>query len=473
LTDKTVIELFPTHRAFAVRITGKPWIYTIGACTGRVIALASPRDETSGMGPYDITRVLTHEFTHTVTLAATHNRIPHWFTEGLAVFQENAPRPFTWVTLLAESVRADRLFTLESIDWGFMRPRRPDDRQLAYAQSEWMCEYIVERFGYDALNDMIVRFREGEVQRDVFVDRLKIDPTGFDRAFKDWARSRVKQWGFDLAPPEDPVELRKQVEEHPDDAALLSRLARAEFDRGNYDQARKDARRAIDLDKDEPDALEVLGTVLVMLAREEKNEPDRRTFEDEAEFALRRLLDLDPDGWTAPRLLGEIALRRDNHEDAASFLERLQRHCPMDPTSWRGLAGIHLERGDYDEALPQLTELARIDGGDPQVPVEIARIHKRRGRLPEAQYWYRRALSLDPFSVETHKDLGDTCMKAGDTRLALTQYRILTELEPERARHFESAAYAANKLGDTDQARSLAERAIQLDPSSDARSLLP
>ncbi len=108
LTSKTIVEFFPTHREFGVRITGKPWIHTIGACTGRVIALASPGDS-AHLPTYDVARVLKHEFTHTVTLEATLNRIPHWFTEGLAVYQEDAPRNFMWCELLANAARRDRL----------------------------------------------------------------------------------------------------------------------------------------------------------------------------------------------------------------------------------------------------------------------------------------------------------------------------------------------------------------------------
>ena len=171
LAGRTIVEFFPTHRAFGVRITGKPWIHTVGASTGRVIAMVSPRDA-AHLNPYDLARVLRHEFTHTVTLEATRNRIPHWFTEGLAVHQEDAPRSFDWMELLADAVRRDRLFTLESIDWGFIRPRRKDDRQLAYAQSEWMCEYLVERFGYDILNGMLSRFRRGETQAHVFAEQV-------------------------------------------------------------------------------------------------------------------------------------------------------------------------------------------------------------------------------------------------------------------------------------------------------------
>jgi tetratricopeptide (TPR) repeat protein len=41
---KTVIELMPDHKRFAVRITGMPFIHTIAACTGPVIAMEVPRE---------------------------------------------------------------------------------------------------------------------------------------------------------------------------------------------------------------------------------------------------------------------------------------------------------------------------------------------------------------------------------------------------------------------------------------------
>ena len=39
---KTLIEVFPTHDAFSVRTTGAPWIATMGASTGRIIAAHFP-----------------------------------------------------------------------------------------------------------------------------------------------------------------------------------------------------------------------------------------------------------------------------------------------------------------------------------------------------------------------------------------------------------------------------------------------
>lgn len=475
LSEKTIIEIFPTHRAFGVRVTGKPWIHTVGASTGRIIALASPRESTELMGRYNLARVLKHEFTHTVTLAATDNRIPHWFTEGLAVYEEDAPRPFAWSELLADAVRRDRLFTLESVDWGFIRPRRPTDRQMAYAQSEWMVEYIVERFGYDMIQTMVSRFRAGKTQSEVFTGELGVEPEKFDRAFHDWARAQVAKWNchFTLTPLEDIKELRTQAAKEDAGASVLGRLARAEFDESEYERAMAAARRALALDENEPNGLEVVTSVLTLLSQKEKSEAGKREYEDEALPLLERFMRVDPNSSAASKHFAEIALRRKEWDRAADTLKRLQRLCPVDPASWGGLAGIYLERGEEELALPQLIELARIEQNDPAIPQKVASIVRRRGELREAQYWYRQALSIDPSSADLHQALGDVCMQTGDSEAALREYKTLTELQPTNAKHFEAAALAAHKLGAAQQAEALARQALKLDPQSQVRSLVP
>ena len=163
----TIVELFPDHYGFSVRISTRPFIATVGACSGRVIALASPRRETA-FGIFNWRTVLRHEFAHAVTLDATGNRIPHWMTEGLAVSMEQAPRSLETKMELAAAVRQDQLFTLETIDWGFIRPRKSGDRAQAYAQSEWMIEYIAERYGEGAVGRLLKAFRDGLNQKEAF-----------------------------------------------------------------------------------------------------------------------------------------------------------------------------------------------------------------------------------------------------------------------------------------------------------------
>jgi hypothetical protein len=91
-----VIEVMPDHERFAVRITGMPFVHTIAACTGPVIAMEVPREgpPSKHMGLFDWPRVIQHEYTHTITLGQTRNRIPHWLTEAAAVSMEPAPRSY-------------------------------------------------------------------------------------------------------------------------------------------------------------------------------------------------------------------------------------------------------------------------------------------------------------------------------------------------------------------------------------------
>lgn len=194
---KTIIEVFPTHAGFSVRTTGAPWIGTVGASTGRVIALVAPRREGKTLGPFNWLQVLRHEYTHTVTLSMTENRIPHWMTEGLAVLEERTPMRWDWVPMLYEAVTKDGLFTMDGLTWGFVRPRRPSDRQLAYAQSFWTCQYIEERWGRDAILAMLQAFRAGASEQQVFRDVLKTGLDEFYRDFVAWTKQQVAGWGYD------------------------------------------------------------------------------------------------------------------------------------------------------------------------------------------------------------------------------------------------------------------------------------
>jgi tetratricopeptide (TPR) repeat protein len=210
---KTMIEVFPTHDAFSVRTTGSPWIATVGASTGRVIALVSPRKGALTLGTFNFTQVLRHEFTHTVTLGATENRIPLWFTEGLAVQQEHTPVRWEWVPMLYSAVTHGQLFDLDSLTWAFVRPRRPIDRQLAYAESSWICQYIEETYGHDAILRMLAEFRAGRTQDEVFQNALKVDQGKFFDAFCKWCGGQIATWGYDSETDKKYKELREQGED--------------------------------------------------------------------------------------------------------------------------------------------------------------------------------------------------------------------------------------------------------------------
>lgn len=210
---KTFIEVFPTHEAFSVRTTGSTWLPTVGASTGRVIALVAPRAGKTTMGTFNWARVLRHEYTHTVTLGATDNRIAHWFTEGLAVWEEQSPVPWDWVPMLYQAVSKKEFFPLDQLTWAFVRPKRPIDRQLAYAESFWICQYVEETYGHDAILKMLDLMRHADRQEDVFPKVTGRTIPQFMDEFQAWAQKQVAKWGYDEESNKKYAELRKRGED--------------------------------------------------------------------------------------------------------------------------------------------------------------------------------------------------------------------------------------------------------------------
>ena len=221
---KTYIEVFPTHDAFSVRTTGSPWIGTVGASTGRVIALVAPRKGKYTMGAFNWAQVLRHEYTHTVTLSATDNRIAHWMTEGLAVLQEKTPLRWEWIPMLNDAVKKKKLFTLDNLTWGFVRPRRPQDRALAYAQSFWICEYIDEKYGRPSILKMLEEFRTGRNEEETFEKVLGKSVEKFQEEFFAWTDKQVADWGYDDETTKKVKELEPKAQAALDDRQYAEAL---------------------------------------------------------------------------------------------------------------------------------------------------------------------------------------------------------------------------------------------------------
>ena len=145
---KTLIEIFSRtegldgHQLFSARMVGLPYIGTVAASTGRIVAMASP-NEPDARRQMNWARVLTHELVHVVTLQQTRFNCPHWYTEGLAVWSERCRRPDKWNKLLRDRVAKGKLFNLDTLNFGFARPQSGDDWQLAYCQAELYVEYML------------------------------------------------------------------------------------------------------------------------------------------------------------------------------------------------------------------------------------------------------------------------------------------------------------------------------------------
>lgn len=469
--DKTIIEIFPTHRKFAVRITHQPFIHTIGACTGRVIAMDAPRPTTGFGRAFNWAQVLRHEFVHTITLAATRNRIAHWLTEGLAVYQEDAGRPWSWCLLLSRRLRQGSLYSLDALDWGFIRPQRPGDRQLAYAQSEWICEYLVETFGYASILSILDHMRD-RVPIEEAIKRVTGQSTAkISEGFRRWAVGQVRSWNLPTDPLPNRLVVKGKLLLGPDDAALHAQLAETLLFDGQIDEARAAARRALELDENERRALAVLCEIADALAERAPDDDDKLVALRAARQHAERLAALEPQNWPALRVLANSAALSGDAPAALQHFEQLKQRYPLDPASYRWLAAHYLEDGQTDAALSDLIDVWRAGMDDAKVAGEIAGIYQRRNDDRQALLWYREAAHVDPYDVGTHERLGQLHLKLNEAEPALRELRILAELEPDRAKRWEELALLYRRLGEHDKAREAARQALRLDANSRVKPL--
>jgi tetratricopeptide (TPR) repeat protein len=470
LKDKTIIEVFPDHREFGVRIHGKPWIHTVGACTGRVIAMDAPRVGVSR--PYHYASVLRHEFTHTVTLAATNNRIPHWLTEGLAVLQEDRQRSWMWSEMLANRLRTNSLFSISEIDWGFIRPRRQDDRQVAYAQSEWMCEFLIDRFGYDIINEILKRIRGGEVLADIIAKLCKWTPHQFDEQFRAYARAEAADWGLPLDAPVDDQALGWLLQIYPDHAGLWAERADRQLQEGQFEAAQVASDLALEIDDSDEVALKVAARMRVSQANRVQSRNEAMQLLDQSQELYAKLAALYPDDPVAPAALAQAALSDEDHPAAEKWALKLRALQPRNPASHRVLSACYLHSKQDEQALSELLAMQQHDENNPDAARQIARIYLDRNNKQEAAYWFRESIHIDAYDAATHRQLGELLLELGRTTEAIREYRVLTMLEPQSARSFTDLAMAHHRVGDQDAARDAARRAVALDPNSPARQFL-
>jgi len=395
---KTLIEIMPNKQWFAVRITGMPDIWTIAACTGPVIALTPPRIGAKQSGTFDWYRVLRHEFVHTVTLDQTNNRIPHWFTEASAVSQEPAPRDYQTCQLLASALLSDELFDLDEINWGFVRPKKPTDRPQAYAQSHWMFEYIVHRFGHDTILKMLKLAREGVAENRIIPEATGQSAEAFMSQFKQWAHGEVKAWGLNPTPGREKLlkELRgseqntrqrvtELLKEHPDHPDLLQLAARSAMQRDEDEAAFSLLMRYASARPVDPWADEQIASLAVKLGRPQQ-----------AISHLETLDRLDQSTGQHAETLMQIYRKAGQHEQALRAAERVLIRRPYDATMRESAATLALQAGVMDHALRHIKALTAIE---PKIVIHLVRlaaIYHKMDRPAEARAAAVEAKKLDP-----------------------------------------------------------------------------
>ena len=187
LEEPVVVELYPEHDDFAVRIAGLPGIGLLGVTFGYLVAMDSPSGRDDGEFHWGTT--LWHEMAHVFTLEATDHLVPRWFSEGVSVFEEwsTGPLPGRHVPLhVLEAMEEEKFLPVADLDSGFIRPSYEGQIMVSYMQAGLICQYIERRWGQQGLVAMLEFYREGLDTTEAIQQALGVSAEVLDRGFQEF-----------------------------------------------------------------------------------------------------------------------------------------------------------------------------------------------------------------------------------------------------------------------------------------------
>ena len=394
------VELYPDHADFSVRSVGLAGVGLLGVCFGPVVAMDSPAARSRGEFNWGST--LWHELAHVFHLSMTANRVPRWFSEGLAVYEERIARPGWGGDVTPDFLLAyldGRLLPVSQLNNGFVRPSYPEQVIHSYFQASLVFEFIEQRWGFDVIRASLNAYRDSKNPDAVLLEQLQLDSAALDAAFDDYLKTRYAtalnalSKDVESGQPTEPAEPSDRVTAEtalPDKYFDQLKLGQLLYEQGNLDLA---------------------------------------------ELFLQR----------AQQLFPEYA-----GEDSSYWL----------------LANLYLQQEQYPQAETQLEQLIAINAEHYPAQLELAKLRIRRGDNAAAAEVLEAAIYIYPYDIELHQDLASYQAALGNWERVARERRALLALDPvDKAEAHYQLAYAYERAGDRSSAREQILYALEIAPN--------
>jgi len=390
-------ELFPNSADFSVRTLGEAGFGALGVSFGRVLVMDSP--SARQLGEYNWASVFWHELAHTFHLAASDNRVPRWFSEGLAVHEQRRARE-GWghqpSIAFLQAFRDGGLKKVSELNDGFMRPDYPQQVIFSYYQGSLVFQLIEDTYGFDAIRRMLEGYREGHSTPELFETVLGVDADEFDETFDDWFRARFRtplaglaELGDPPGPEADLDALRAFARQHPGDLLTHLRLGAMLYRDDRRDEAEEHFRAALRIfpDFSGPDS----PYWFLALIHRDRGEPEL------AAAALGRLNALSESTYRARVLQADLLDELGRKAESAAVLDQAALIWPYELELHERLAALHADLGDRQGAVRERAAVVALDPVDrAEALYRLAVAQHEAGDLAAARRSVMGALEIAP-----------------------------------------------------------------------------
>ena len=264
---------------------------------------------------------------------------------------------------------------------------------------------------------------------------------------------------------------------------------------GDFEDAERQAGKALELNPKNSDALHCLG--LALLGRGEFDEAIRHLSEavkakpsdgkteadlgaafmaddrlEESVRHLRRALELAPDNAHAYFTLGVAAFRQGDKEEAIKCWSRTVELTPEDYEAHHNLAIALEEQGDLDKAIEHYRKAVELQPNDAMTQAQLGVALCEEGAVQEGLARLSSAVSLDPANNTVRYLLATTLAQLKQHGQAIAQFLRILRLDP---RHTDALLGLAASYAETrqmDKALSCLQEALQIAQSSGNEKLV-
>lgn len=473
LVPPVYVEAFSEHKWFSARTIGLEGLAAAGASFGNLVTLATPRALPQNWGA-----VSWHEFAHVVTLHMTRHRVPRWLTEGCSVFEEGRDHP-AWARnfqrQIADAFGSGRLLSIAELDFGFSKPKYPNQVLISYFQGCLIVQYIRDKWGFDKVLRLLQGYGENKSPEVIFKEVLGLSLEEFDKEFFAHVKEWVEANGYQPSIVAERIPaLQAAVDSDPDNVDRLVELAWAYHSNRIEVDVPITVDRILKLDADNGDAHAILG--LEFLARKKKEkakEPLEKALAGGTRFRFR-----------VRSALGSLEAEAGNTERAVEHLEKAKEISPRAGAAfppvgnvYYRLADLYKKLGDETAAVRQMEELSRHAPQDLRSRGRVASYYLEKEDEDSARKALRaleEMLYINPYPRKTHESLAEVATRLSEHDVTIREYGYLLKLpETNHKVAYRELARAHAARGNAPEARDYAKKLLELEPeSAEAKAIL-
>ncbi len=253
------------------------------------------------------------------------------------------------------------------------------------------------------------------------------------------------------------AEYREAIRLKPDFVEAHSDMGLAMSGKHDVQSAIAEFREALKIDSSYAGAHYGLATVLL-----ENNELDQ------AEAEYREAFRLEPDYSDAHFGLGDVFLKKGKLDDAAAEFQEAIRENPKNVSAHISLGQLFLMRGQIDRAIGELNLATQFAPDNPEAFELLASAYGRMERYDDAIATYKQMEVIAPGGLVAPRAIAWTLIQQNHYGEAIIETRQAIEKNPKDGQLRFLLGKALLRSGDTDNAMSAFQKALELSPTAGA-----